>query len=70
MGTERKVVQNAVFFRGKRHANQILKVQILSSRNFVVIAQAPTGGHLPDIRNHPLIIGCTPIKGVMQPYAS
>ena len=29
------------FFRGKRHDNTILKVQILLSRNFVVIAQAP-----------------------------
>ena len=41
MGTERKIVPNAVFFRGKRHDNKILKVQILLSRNFVVIAQAP-----------------------------
>ena len=30
---ERKIVQNAVF-RGKRHDNKILKVQILLSRNF------------------------------------
>ena len=30
------------FFCGKRHDNQILKAQILLSRNFVVIAQAPT----------------------------
>ena len=37
---ERKIVQNAVF-RGKQHDNKILKVQILLSRNFVVIAQAP-----------------------------
>ena len=37
---ERKIVQNAVC-RGKRHDNRILKVQILLSRNFVVIAQAP-----------------------------
>ena len=29
-------------FHGKRHANQILKVQTLLSRNFVVIAQAPS----------------------------
>ena len=47
MGSERKIVQNAVF-RGKRHDNKISKVQILLSRNFVVIAQAPsfhsTGG--------------------------
>ena len=35
-----EIVQNAVF-RGKRHDNKILKVQILLSRNFVVIAQAP-----------------------------
>ena len=40
MGAERKIVQNAGF-RGKRHDNKILKVQILLSRNFVVIAQAP-----------------------------
>ena len=45
LGGERKIVQNAVFFffffRGKRHDNKILKLQILSSNNFVVIAQAP-----------------------------
>ena len=29
------------FFRGKRHDNKILKMQIVLSRNFVVIAQAP-----------------------------
>ena len=29
-------------FHGKCHDKQILKVQILLSRNFVVIAQAPT----------------------------
>ena len=40
MGAERNIVQNAVF-RGKRHDNQIFKVQISLSRNFVVIAQAP-----------------------------
>ena len=34
--------KNAVF-RGKRHDNKILKVQILLSRNFVVITQAPKG---------------------------
>ena len=39
-GVERKIAQNTVF-RGKRHDNEILKVQILLSRNFVVIAQAP-----------------------------
>ena len=31
-------------FRWKRHNNKILKVQILLSRNFVVIAQAPKIG--------------------------
>ena len=39
-GAERKIVQNAIF-RGKRHDNKILKVNILLSRNFVVMAQAP-----------------------------
>ena len=31
-----------LFFRGKRHDNKILKVKILLSRNFVVMAQAPS----------------------------
>ena len=39
-GAERKIVQNAIF-HGKRHDNKILKVKILLSRNFVVMAQAP-----------------------------
>ena len=39
-GAGRKIVPNAIF-HGKRHKNQILKVNILSSRNFVVMAQAP-----------------------------
>ena len=38
-GAERKIVQNAIF-RGKRHDNKILKVKILLSRIFVVMAQA------------------------------
>ena len=42
-GEEGKIVQNAVF-RGKRHDNKILKVNILLSRNFVFMAQAPSGG--------------------------
>ena len=42
MGAERRIVQNTVFFRGKRHDNKIVKVQILLSRNFVVIAQVPS----------------------------
>ena len=41
MGAERKIVQKNAVFRGKRHDNKILNVQILLSRNFVVIAQAP-----------------------------
>ena len=45
MGAERKIVQKRCF-RGKRHNNKILKVQILLSRNFVVIAQAPAAEHL------------------------
>ena len=40
LGAEREIAQNAVF-RGKRHDNKILKLQILLSRNLVVIAQAP-----------------------------
>ena len=37
-----KSSKHAVFFsRGKRHDKAILKVQIVLSRNFVVIAQAP-----------------------------
>ena len=39
-GARRKIVQNAIF-QGKRHDNKILKVRILLSRNFVVMAQAP-----------------------------
>ena len=39
-GAERKIVQNAVF-RGKRHDNKILKVQILLSKNLFVVAQSP-----------------------------
>ena len=41
-GAGRKIVQNAIF-HGKRHDNKILKVKILLSRNFVVMAQAPKG---------------------------
>ena len=40
-GAERKLVQNAIF-RGKRHEYKILKVKILLSRNFVVMALAPS----------------------------
>ena len=45
LGAKRKIVQNAVF-HGKSHDSQILKLQILSSRIFVVIAQAPRY-HMP-----------------------
>ena len=41
-GGGRKIVQNAIF-HGKRHDNKILKVKILLSSNFVVMAQAPGG---------------------------
>ena len=37
---EMKIGQKCCFL-GKRHDNLILNVQILSSRNFVFIAQAP-----------------------------
>ena len=41
-GGKRKIGLNAFLFsRGKRHDNKNLKVQILLSRNSVVIAQAP-----------------------------
>ena len=40
-GQRGKSSKNACF-RGKRHDNEILKVQILLSRNFVVIAQVPS----------------------------
>ena len=49
MGGREEIVQNAVF-RGKRDDNKILKVQILLSRNLVVIAQAPTLASLPEPR--------------------
>ena len=39
-GQRGKSSKNAVF-RGKRHDNKILKVEILLSRYFVIIAQAP-----------------------------
>ena len=43
LGAERKGnrPKTHFFFRGKRHDNEILNLHILSSRNFVVIAQAP-----------------------------
>ena len=40
-GKEENRPKRCFFFRGKRHDNIILNVQILSSRKFVVIAQAP-----------------------------
>ena len=39
-GAEGKIVPNAIF-HGKRHDKKILKVKMLLSRNFVVMAQAP-----------------------------
>ena len=52
LGAERKIVQKRLF-RGKRHDNKILKVQILLSRNFVVIAQAPTLEGAGSLRSPP-----------------
>ena len=44
LGAERKISSKTLFFffRGKRHDNKILKVQILLSRNLVVMAQPPS----------------------------
>ena len=44
VGVERRIVQKMLFFlffMGKCHDNKISKVQILLSRKFVVMAQAP-----------------------------
>ena len=42
-GAGRIIVQNAIF-HGKRHDDKTLKVKILLSRNFVVMAQTPNHG--------------------------
>ena len=55
MGVERRIVQKRCFFLGKHHDNQILKVQILLSRNVVVMAQAPSLGQCWILSN--LILG-------------
>ena len=47
LGQREKSPKTLFFFRGKRHDNKILKLQILLSRNFVVIAQAPKVGQKP-----------------------
>ena len=57
-GAEREIVQKRCFFRGKRHDNKILKVQILLSRNFVVIAQAPPGARRPPCSKGAFAKGC------------
>ena len=44
LGAREENRPKTLYFVGKRHDNKILKVQILLSRNFVVIAQAPTFG--------------------------
>ena len=41
-GREENRPETLFFFHGERHDNKILKVQILLSRNFVLIAQAPS----------------------------
>ena len=56
-GPGRKIVQNAIF-HGKRHDNQILKVNILLSRNFVVMAQAPKFAYFLEISYFKLEISC------------
>ena len=53
-GAEREIVQNAIF-RGKRHDNKILKVKILLSINFVVMAQALNFGVQPIPRVAPRV---------------
>ena len=51
-GAERKIVQNAIF-HGKRHDKKILKVNILLSRNFVVMAQVPKNADFrPQVSHH------------------
>ena len=44
-GGQRGKLSKTLFFHGKRHDNKILKVNILLSRNFVVMAQAPRISH-------------------------
>ena len=63
-GQRGKSFENAVF-RGKRHDNNILKVQILLSRNFVVIAQAPR--NLSQI--HHIRIYCYPVLWPLPPLS-
>ena len=55
LGGKREKSSKNACLRGKRHDNKTLKVQILLSRNFVVIAQAPT---LNDMGS-PLLCGGT-----------
>ena len=49
-GQRGKSSKNALF-RGKCHDDKILNVQMLLSRNFVVIAQAPNEGNLVCLTN-------------------
>ena len=61
------------FFCGKRHDNKILKLQILLSRNFVVIAQAPNlnrtfpgakkGGMKGEVKRGEVVRECTGPEG-------
>ena len=45
MGVERRIAQKCCFSLGKRHDNNILKMQLLLSRNVIVIALAPNFMH-------------------------
>ena len=71
-GAERKIVKNAVF-RGKRHDNKNLKVQILLSRNVVVVAQAPSfvqlkgGRFLLQGPRSPLLAPRIPLRALCSP---
>ena len=60
-GAGRTIVQNAIF-HGKCHDNRILKVRILLSRNFVVMAKAPN--QAKEAHKHelfgPVALGTTP----------
>ena len=68
-GAGRKIVQNAIF-HGKRHDNKILKVKILLSRNFVVMAQAPNRCDTPCRANYFSGRLALPHSGAMTPLGT
>ena len=68
-GREENRPKCCFFFRGKRHDNKILKSQILLSKKFVVIAQAPT------IENEwlwilPCLYDMCPAKNILFAFSS